>query len=443
MRRTVTCAALLAFILGMTCRAGEHWPQFRGPGSAGVAEGENLPDTWDTKKNVVWAVDVPGRGWSSPVVWGDRIFLTAVLSDKAPTPRKGLYIQDLKGKIPPGEHRWVVYCFDWKTGKQLWERTAHKGTPEGPIHLKNTYASETPVTDGERVYAYFGNLGLFCYDVDGKELWARKWGAFPTRFGWGTGASPALHRGRVYVVNDNEEKSFLTALDARTGKDVWTVERDEKSNWSTPFVWENGQRTEIVTAGTGKVRAYDLGGKLLWEFKGMSSITIPTPLSAHGLLYVSSGHLLDGMRPVYAIRPGAAGDISLKKGETGNEAIAWCQRGAAAYHPSPVVVGDHLYVLYDKGMLACYDARTGKEVYGKQRIDPDSDKFTASPWAYNGKIFCLSEDGDTFVIRAGPRFEVLGKNPLGEMCLSSPAVTRDSLIVRTMTKLYRIANRGK
>jgi outer membrane protein assembly factor BamB len=347
------------------------------------------------------------------------------------------------GKVPPGEHRWVVYCFDWKTGKRLWERTAHKGTPGGPIHLKNTYASETPVTDGERLYVYFGNLGLFCYGLDGKELWSKKWGASKTRFGWGTGASPAAHDGRVYVVNDNEEKSFLVALDGATGKELWRIGRDEKTNWSTPLVWTNTQRTEIVTAGTAKVRSYDLGGKLLWELAGMSSITIPTPLAAHGLVYVSSGYILDGRRPLYAVRPGAAGDITLAKDQTGNKHIAWAQRGAAAYHPSPLVVGDYLYVLYDKGFLACYDAHTGKEVYGRQRIDADSDKFTASPWACNGKIFCLSEDGDTFVIRAGPRFEVLGKNALEEMCLATPALTRDSLIVRTMTKLYRISKQGK
>ncbi len=423
--------------------AQDTWPQFRGQGAAGVSDAPSLPDTWDQKRNVVWQVDVRGRGWSSPIVWGDKIFLTGVVNDKTPAPRKGLYIQDLYGKIPPGEHQWVISCLDWNTGKLLWERIAHKGLPEQTIHLKNTYASETPVTDGERVYAYFGNLGLFCYDMHGKELWARKWGAFKTRMGWGTGASPVLHGDRVYIVNDNEERSFLVALDKVSGKEIWRVERDEKSNWSTPFIWDNGTRTEIVTAGTGKVRSYDLDGKLLWHFSGMSDITIPTPCTRHGLLYVSSGYILGGLRPVYAIKPGAAGDISLPKGATSNEHIAWCQRGAAAYHPSPVVYGDFLYVLYDKGFFACYDARTGKEVYGKQRIDPNSDKFTASPWAYGGKIFCLSEDGETYVIKAGPRFEVLGKNSLDEMCLATPAIARDSLIVRTASKLYRIANREK
>jgi outer membrane protein assembly factor BamB len=217
------------------------------------------------------------------------------------------------------------------------------------------------------------------------------------------------------------------------------VTRDEKSNWATPLVWENSRGTEIVTPGTGRVRSYDLDGKLLWEFKGMSVITIPTPSAAKDLLYVSSGYVLDGLRPVYAIRAGARGDISLKPGEKANEHIAWCQRTAGPYHPSPLVYGGHVYVLYDKGFLACYDAATGQEVYGRTRIDPGSDKFTASPVAADGKIYCISEDGDTFVIRAGPRFEVLARNPLDEMCLATPALAGDSLLLRTASRLYRIA----
>ena len=264
---------------------------------------------------------------------------------RLPEARKGLYIQDLNGRVPPGEHRWLVHCLDWKTGKTLWTREAAKAMPGTPIHIKNTYASETPVTDGERVYAYFGNIGLFCYDRDGKELWSRKWPAVKTRMGWGTAASPALHGDRLFVVNDNEDKSYLVALDKRTGKTLWEVERDEKSNWATPFVWENEKRTELVTAASNRVRSYDLDGKLLWELKGMSIIAIPTPFAANGLLYVTSGYVLDPKRPVFAIRPGAEGDISLKEGETANKWVAWCQRQAGPYHPTPLVHGDYLYVL--------------------------------------------------------------------------------------------------
>jgi outer membrane protein assembly factor BamB len=431
-------AVLLALALTAPLTADDNWPAFRGGARAGVAEGKTLPDEWDAKKNVVWKADVPGRGWSSPVVWGDHVFVTSVMSDaKTPEPRKGLYVQDLNGKTPPGEHRWLLHCLDFRSGKVLWTREAFKGKPGSTIHLKNTFASETPVTDGERVYAYFGNVGLACYDLKGKELWSQKWTPYKTRMGWGTAASPALHGDRLYVVHDNEEKSFLAALDKYTGKQVWRVERDEKSNWATPFVWENAKRTEIVTAGTGKVRSYDLDGKLLWEFRGMSVITIPTPFTRHGLLYVSSGYVLDPFqRPVYAIRPGASGDVTLPEKATASKDVAWCQRLAGPYNPTPLVYGDYLYVLYDRGFLACYEAKTGKPVYDRQRLGPTA--FTASPWAYNGKVFCLSEDGETIVVQAGPTFKVLGKNDLGEMCLATPALAGGSLFVRTQTRLYRL-----
>jgi len=432
---------LFVVFLTLSSVAEANWPQFRGGAAGGVSEDKGLPDAWGDKKNIAWKTEIPGKGWSSPVVWGDKIFVTSVVSDaETPEPRKGLYVQDLQGKGQPGTHRWLVHCIDFKTGKILWQKEAHKAKPESTIHIKNTYASETPVTDGERIYVYFGNLGLFCYDLDGKELWSQKWGSFKTRMGWGTAASPVLHKGRVYIVNDNEEKSFLVAVDAKTGKEVWRVDRNEKSNWASPFIWENDKRTEIITCGSNKVRSYDLDGKLLWELGGMSIISIPTPIARHGLLYVSSGYVLDGKRPVFAIRPGAAGDITLKEGETSNEAIAWCQPLAGAYHPSPVVYGDYLYVLLDRGFLSCYDAKTGKEIYSRQALGRGADKFTASPWAYDGKLFCLSEDGDTFVVQAGPEFKVLGKNSLDEMCLATPALAKGSVILRSLPALYRIEN---
>lgn len=428
---------LVLLVLASPLRAQDHWPQFRGPHSA-VARDFSLPVNWDAKTNIAWQSAIPGRGWSSPVVWGDRVFVTAVLNDKTPEPRKGLYIQDLIGKIPAGEHVWKLFCLDVKTGKHLWEQAVHRGLPGGTIHLKNSYASETPVTDGQHVYVYFGNLGLYCYDMQGVLVWTKNLGTYPTRMGWGTGASPVLYKGMILLVNDNEEKSFLVALDKKTGQEIWKVGRDEKSNWATPFIWETEQRVEIVTCGTKRVRSYGLDGTLLWELAGMSVIVIPTPSAQNGLLYISAGYILDSNRPVYAVRPGAKGDITLKDKEEKNEFIAWCQRRAGPYHPSPVVYDGYLYVLLDKGFLSCYDAQTGKEMYSRQRIDPASDKFTASPWAAAGNIYCLSEDGDTYVVRAGPTFEVRGKNSLDEMCLATPALVRGSILVRTASKLYRI-----
>jgi len=441
MKKTVAASLALVLFAGVSLAqerlpANDHWPQFRGARAAGVVTGGNLPDAWSTTQHVVWKTEIPGKGWSSPIVWGDKVFVaTCVAPGKVEAPKAGYYAPKAV-EIPPGEHRWMVYCIDGQTGKVLWEKVAHQGRPEQSIHVKNNYAPETPVTDGERLYAYFGDVGLFCYDFDGKPLWSKKWGSFPTRMGWGTGASPVLHEDRIYVVNDNEKTSFLAALDKKTGKEIWRVDRAEKSSWATPFVWEHKQRTEIVTSATQRVRSYGLDGKLLWEFAGMSEICVPTPVAALDLLFVSSGYEYGRPRPLYAIRPGASGDITLKKDETSNQFIAWYKEPAGAYHPSPLVYGDHLYVLYSLGFIACYDARTGKEIYDRQRL---GGSFTASPWAYDGKIFCLSEEGETFVVQAGAQFKLLGKNSLGEMCMATPAMARERLFIRTLSKLYCIA----
>ena len=419
-----------------------QWPQFRGPQSIGVVEDPQLPDKWSATENVAWKTDIPGMGWSSPTVWGDYIFLTSVVSSIAgEAPKKGLYFGGER-KPATDVHRWMVYCIDFKTGKIRWEQEVKKGPPENPRHLKNSYASETPVTDGERVYAYFGNVGLFCFDMNGKPLWSKKWGPYATRYGWGTAASPVVYKDRVYIVNDNDTESFMVALNKKTGEQIWRVEREQGTNWATPYIWENASRTEIVTPGTKKVRSYDLNGKPLWEFTGMSSIAIPTPFSRHGLMYIASGYVGDQHRPVYAIKPGASGDISLKTGETSNNFIAWYQPQAGPYNPSPIVYGDYYYTLYDRGFFTCHDAKTGKLIYDKVRIDPGVNAFTSSPWAFNGKIFCLSEDGDTFVIQAGGEYKLLGKNSLDEMCMATPAIARGSLIIRTASKLYRITKGG-
>ena len=422
-----------------TAGAADNWPQFRGPAASGVSAGAGLPDTWSAEDGVAWRREIPGRGWSSPIIWGERIFVTTAIKEggEVEPVKKGLYFGGDR-PAPTEVHRFVVYCLDLDVGDVVWKKEAHRGVPQHGHHLKNTLASETPVTDGDRIYAYFGNVGLFCFDFEGELLWSKRWESVPTRFGWGTAASPVLHGERVYVVNDNDEQSFLAALDKKTGKRIWRVDRDEKSNWATPFVWENKVRTEIVTPGTGKIRSYGLDGRLLWELGGMSAITIPTPFADHGLLYVASGYVLDRRKPLFAIRPGAVGDISLEADQTDSQSIAWCQERAGPYNPSPIVYGDYLYVLYDMGLFACYNAVTGEEVYGKRRIGPGARAFTASPWAYDGKIFCLSEDGDTFVIRAGPEFELLGKNTLGELSMATPAIARDGLVIRTESHVFRI-----
>ena len=431
----------------------QNWQQFRGP-KAGVAPDDpRLPDAWTTTDNVAWRIDIPGRSWSSPIVWDDHAFVVTAVNTKSPnqplSPVITYLARSLGGTMSGAdisksteEHRWTLYDIDVRTGRIRWERQIQAALPQQPVHQKNSYASETPVTDGERVYVYLGYLGLFAFDMNGTPVWSKPLDAPRMRSGWGTAASPVLHDGRLYIVNDNEERSFIAAFDARTGAQLWrTVREDERSNWSTPFLWQNEQRTEIVTTGTRKVRSYDTNGNLLWELAGMTSIHAVTPVAGHGLLFVSSGYFPDNPRPTYAIRPGARGDISLKAGETSNEFVAWSNPTLASAYPSPLVVGDQYYTLMDRGFLTSNDPRTGKEIYSRQRIAVDSGTFTASPWTYNGKIFAISEDGDTFVMQAGPSFKLLGRNALNEMTLASPAVANGSLFIRTATKLYRITKR--
>ena len=424
-----------------TVVASDQWPQFRGATAGAVADDPALPDTWSATENVVWSVDVPGRGWSSPIVWNDQIFVTAATSSgaMAESPRG---IGGVSAGATKESYRWVVYAFDFATGALRWQRELRNKIPLEHTHLKSTYASATPVTDGERVYAYFSEIGLFALDLDGRVAWAKETPAVQNREGWGSGASPAVYGDRVFITHGGQTTSFLAAYDKRTGNELWRRDIPAGTPYASPYVWTHAQRTEIILSATDKVRSFSPDGTPLWEITGTSWLTIPTPFASHDLLYVASGFPGDSIRPVYAIRPGASGDISLKAGETSNRWIAWYQPQLGPYNPSALVYGDYYYTLLDRGFLICHDAKTGKEVYGRQRISSDASGFSASPWAYNGKIFALSEDGDTYVMQAGPAFKLLGKNSLAdETTLATPAITGGSVIIRTTTKLFRIAKR--
>jgi outer membrane protein assembly factor BamB len=454
--RSIAGLAALILTTGSPSAAhAQHWPQFRGTHAGVAPDDPRLPEVWSPTENVAWSVPIPGRSWSSPVVWGDHVFVVTAVNTRQPVPTLNpvpTYLaRSLGGPMtgaaidqPSDEHRWVLFDIDAESGKIRWERQIHAAVPGQAVHQKNSFASETPVTDGERVYVYLGYVGLFAFDMTGRPVWSKPMDAPRMRTGWGTAASPVLHDGRLYIVSDNEDRSFIAAFDTTTGREIWRTAREgEASNWSTPFVWQHAGRTEIVTTGSRKVRSYDTGGALLWELAGMTSIHAVTPIASHGLLFVSSGYFPDNPRPTYAIRPGARGDISLAKGETSNAFVAWSNPTLASAYPSPIVVGDQYYTLMDRGFLTSNDPVTGREIYGRQRLAPDSGTFSASPWAYNGKIFAVSEDGDTFVMQAGPEFRLLGRNTLGEMTLASPAVANGSVYIRTATKLYRIAKASR
>jgi len=451
------CVILLALTVVHPV-AQTQWAGFRGSNAGDVGDDLVLPDTWSETKNVVWKIDVPGLAWSSPVVWEDHVFITSAISaGDEPDPIPGLYDpgDDNGSRRSTKYHRWIVYDIDFATGAIRWERELHSAQPEIARHIKNSFASETPVTDGRRVYVYFGSAGVVgALNMSGETVWLRELGAFETNGGFGSAASPILHGDRLYVVNDNTQRSFMVALDKNTGEEIWQVDRPERGqNWATPFVWVNEVRSEIVTSGTQGVRSYDLEGNLLWEIHGMSGLTIPTPFAKYGLLYISSGYPGGGLRPVYAVKPGGSGDISLWSQDdmrTGlsvgfpgtrvsSDDVAWAYPLLGTYNTSALVYGDYYYTLLDRGFLVAHDARTGEEIYGRQRIEIGNG-FTASPWAHNGKLFLLNEDGDTFVVKAGSEFEILHKNSLNEMTLATPAVAGDSLILRTQSKLYRIAD---
>lgn len=440
------------------------WPQFRGPQANPVGVHSRLPHRWSTTDNIEWSAEIPGRGWSSPIVTAGKIFLTAAVTEGASKPpqigtdysneyvaellKQGLSEAEAIQKVTerdfelPGEVtlHYFLYCLDLETDGVTWRKEIYAGHPPGGRHRKNSFMSETPLTDGERIYVYVANLGLYAYGLDGEQLWAAALEAYPIYLEFGTGSSPALAGNQIVIVSDNEKQQFLAAFDKTTGKQLWRVNRDTRpgtepggrSGWSTPLVWSNGLRTEIVTIGPGLAVSYDLEGNELWRLSDMAGNPAPSPFAYDGLLYVDAGQT----RPLFAIRPGASGDISATP-DKASEYVVWSAERAGTYIPTPVAYKGSIYVLYDKGILARFNAKTGKLDY-KTRIDPEAGAFTSSPWAYDDKIFCLSELGDTYVLSAGETFERLHSNPLGEMALATPAIVGERLLIRTETRLYSI-----
>jgi outer membrane protein assembly factor BamB len=430
-----------------------------------------LPEKWSKTENVEWAAEIPGRGWSSPIVSGRNVFLTTVVTDgksKAPQvgteysnelaaelAKKGLSEKEVLAAVTardielPNEVNlhYFLYCLDLQSGKTVWKKEFYVGKPPGGRHRKNSFASETPITDGTNVYVYVGNLGLYAFDMKGAQVWRTPLEAYPIYLDFGTGGSPALVDDLLVIVNDNDKQQFIAAFEKKTGKPVWRTERDlvarrggapmpMKSGWVTPFVWRTPQRTEIVTVGPGVAVSYDAKGKELWRLSGMSATPIPSPFVYDGLLYVNAGR----GQSIYAIKPGASGDLTPKEDGTLGEFVAWSQPRTGTYLPTQVAYEGALYVLGETGIVSRVDAKTGKILY-RSRIE-NGGNFTSSPWAYNGKIFCLSEEGKTFVIAAGEKFEMLHVNELDEMAQATPAMVGDRLLLRTETKLYSLRGKG-
>jgi outer membrane protein assembly factor BamB len=459
----LTCALFLATL---TVHGQDiSWPQFRGPDSNPVGAQARLADRWSKTENVEWSLEIPGRGWSSPIVTGGKVFVTTATTEGKSKPpqigteysneyvaelvKQGLSEQQVLERVTERDIElpkevmlhYFLYCLDLKSGKVEWQKEFNTGRPPGGRHRKNSFVSESPVTDEKFVFVYVANLGLWAFDMKGKLAWATPLEANPIYLDFGTGSSPALAGNLLVIVNDNEKQQYIAAFDKRTGKQVWRTNREigpkgRRSAWVTPFVWQHALRTEIVAVGPGEVISYDLAGKELWRMSGMSGSPIPTPSAYEGLLYIDGGR---GALLV-ALRPGAAGDISLGKDQTSNEYVVWSQARAGTYLPSPVAYKGGIYVLTETGILSRYDAKTGKQTY-KTRIDPAATAFTTSPWAYNDKLFCLSEEGQTFVIATGEKFQLLHVNELDDMALASPALVGERLLIRTEHRLNSIRRR--
>jgi len=425
--------------------AQDNWPRFRGADATGVAADDpRLCENWNQETNVRWKATIPGWGWGSPIVWGKRVFVSAVHGeDEYEKPKGGLYNGGGRGEPPDTVHHWMVYCLNLETGALLWKHEAHTGKPLIPRHPKNTYAAETPTTDGKRLYVLFGDVGLYCYDFEGQQLWAHPVEPKKTMLGYGAAASPVVQGDQVIMVYDNLEESYIAAIDGVSGQTRWKTIRDEKSTWATPFVWQHDGRTEIVATGKKENRSYSTDGEMLWHFNGhMSSLTIPSPFAVDGLLYITSGYFQDKNRPVFAVKPGAQGDITVGEGETSNEFVQWSLEKMGPYNTSPIVYRGLYYTLLDRGMMTCHDAKTGELIYDRTRF-PQGASFTASPWAYNGKVFCLDENGNTYVLPAGREFKVDRTNSLDELCISTPAICQGKLLIRTASQVYCIGKDGQ
>jgi outer membrane protein assembly factor BamB len=429
--------------LSVSASASAQWPQWRGPGGHGVSAEKNLPTEWapaaDGKPavNIKWKTEIPGRGHSSPVVWRNWIFLTTSLKGEHVPGRKApvhLDFQKKPGYVHPDtldvdyKHTLKVYAIDAGTGKVVWERIAYDGEMADDRHKKNTYATSTMVTDGERAYAFFESAGLYAYDFSGKLVWKKDLGGI-IKAGMGPGTSPIIYKDVIILQCDQEmgDGSYIVALNRRTGEEAWRATRAHRRSWATPLIIKAGDRDEMIASGAESVIAYDPAtGTELWRSKGTVSHPIPSAVTTKGLVFLTAG---SSSKNALAVRPG-----------TGE--VVWSYNKGAAYVPSPIALGNYFYMVNDSGLMTCIDALTGERKYEGGR-PPVPATFTASPIAFDDNIVLTSEDGDSFVVKAGPVHEVLRTNSVGEPVYASPAVANGTIYIRGDKHLFAIANTGK
>jgi len=437
--------ALAARTPAQVASADGNWPSFRGAGAAGVADGFPLPAEWSVpaSRNIRWRTPIPGLGHSSPVVWGGRLFVsTSISGAEKPELKVGLY-GDIGSVNDASVHRWMVYALDAASGRIIWEKTVHTGVPRIKRHPKATHANSTLATDGRHLVAFFGSEGLYCFDLDGTLLWKKELGVLDSSFfmvpeaQWEFASSPVIHQDKVLVQCDVLKGSFIAAFSVNDGRELWRTAREDVPTWGTPTVHASGGRAQMIVNGYKHAGAYDVEtGKAIWRLQGGGDIPVPTPVVGHGLVFLTGAH--GPVAPVYAIRLDAAGDISLKPGETSNQYVAWSYARDGAYMSTPVVYGDYLYNIRTNGVLNCYNARTGERMY-QTRLGNGTSGFSSSPVAGDGKIYFSSEDGDVFVVRAGPAFELAATNAMGEVCMASPALSKGIIYFRTQSHVVAVA----
>ncbi|HYJ85911.1 MAG TPA: PQQ-binding-like beta-propeller repeat protein [Pyrinomonadaceae bacterium] len=454
MKKTVigVCLGLMMAATAATVRAqvpdNAHWPQWRGPFFNGMARGD-APTQWSDTSNIKWKVEIPGRGFSTPVIWGDKIFVTTAIptgkpavAQPTPTPSTtepvaGQQPERRRGRDsgPQVEHKFDVLAFDRKTGKLLWQKTAKVAVPhEGYHRAYGSFASNSPVTDGKYVYASFGSRGIYAYDFNGKLIWEKDLGVqMKMRLSFGEGTAPLLLGERLVHVFDHEDGSFIVALDKRTGKELWRVPREERSSWSTPYAIEHAGRKQVVVSGTTRVRSYDPeNGKVIWEAGGLGANVIPVPVSHDGVVYVMSGYRDPRLM---AIKLGKEGDL------TGTDSILWSQTRGLAYTASPVLHENKMYVVTDNGLITAFNATTGEPHYAQVRL-PKSYNLKASPVGANGKLYLATEDGDVVVVKMGEKFEVIATNTLeDQIFIATPVVAAGELYLRGQNHLFAISQK--
>jgi outer membrane protein assembly factor BamB len=413
----------------------QHWPRFRGPAGSGVAESQPLRTEWDAAsgRGILWKTPVPGLGHSSPVVWGDRVFITAAIS-AAP---QGHYNPKDSGIDPSRDvavHEWRVIALDKNTGRIVWSHAAHRGVPKVKRHVKATQANASPVTDGRFVVVSFGSEGLYTFDMNGKLLWQRDLGILDPGYAgqpdlqWGFATSPIIHGDLVILQCDIQKNSFIAAFNLKDGMPAWRTSRDEIPAWSTPVIYQGNTRTQLVTSGSLYYRGYDpLTGKELWRLRDDTQVKVPSPVIANDLFFLSGGNPRG--RDFYAVRPTATGDISIGAAQERGAHVAWRKTRGSPYTPTPIVYDSLLYVCNDNGVLTVYDAATGAQVY-THRIGTTNSTFSASPVAGRGHLYFSSEDGEVFVVKAGRVYELVATNRMGEALMATPAISDGMLIVR-------------